>query len=212
MALVCVAVLAVSASAQFRDVPRFHGVWEPKVGSGAVYQMESKRSGKMKMEIAIVGEEKFEGKPGYWLETVMQTSEGEMVSKVLLVRDSDKLEAKRMIMQHPQMGAVEFSPNAMPPGMQTRQQPQKADIKQDAELVGTESITVPAGTFTCQHYKMKDNSAEVWVAPEVSPYGMVKMTSPDSTMVLVKQITDAKTKVRGTPQKMDFSEMMRQRP
>jgi hypothetical protein len=211
MALACVAVLAVSASAQFRgDIPRFQGVWAPKVGSGAMYQMDAKRSGKMKMEIAIVGEEKFEGKPGHWLEMFMPTDEGEMVYKVLLVREGGTLEARRIIMQHPQMGAIEFNPNAMPPGMGARQKPQKADFTQDAELVGTESVTVPAGTFTCQHYKMKDNSGEVWFSPEVSPYGLVKMTSTDSTMVLLKQITDAKTRVRGTPQKME--DMMRQRP
>jgi hypothetical protein len=211
MALFCMAALAVSAGAQFgMNQPRFHGVWDPKVGSGGVYEVQGKRFPKAKMEIAVVGEEKFEGKPGFWLEIVMQTDRGEMISKMLMVREADRLEAKRTIMQAPDMGPMEYNPAAMPFGMQGRQQPQKADLKQDAELVGTESVTVPAGTFTCQHYKMKDNSGEAWIAPNAGPYGLVKMTSPESSMVLLKTTSDAKTKIRGTPQKME--DMMRQRP
>ena len=211
MVAVCVVLLAVSASAQFRmEMPGPRGVWAPKVGAGAVYQVEGKRMGKMKMEMAVVGEEQFQGKPGHWLETYAETERGEMVSKMLLVKDGDKVEPKRMIVQPPGMDdPIEFDPNAMPQG---RPPAQKADIKDDAELVGTETITVPAGTFTCQHYKLKDNGGDVWVATDVTPYGMVRMTSPDMTMTLVKVLSNAKTRIHGTPRKFDPAEMMRQRP
>ncbi len=37
--------------------PQIQGVWNPVVGSGAVYQVESKDTHKTEMEIAVVGSE-----------------------------------------------------------------------------------------------------------------------------------------------------------
>lgn len=95
--------------------------------------------------------------------------------------------------------------------MQQRQRApeQHADIREQAEDVGSESITVPAGTFTCEHYRMKDGSADVWVSEKVAPWGVVKMTGRDGTMTLTKVLTNAKTHITGTPQKFDPMEMMR---
>ena len=80
-----------------------------------------------------------------------------------------------------------------------------------AEIVGTESVTVPAGTFSCTHYRMKDGTGEAWVSDKVSPWVLVKSQDKDTSMVLAKVITDAKDHITGTPQKFDPAQMMRNR-
>ena len=85
-------------------------------------------------------------------------------------------------------------------------QKQPADIRDRAEDLGSESVTTPAGTFTAEHYKMKDGSGDAWVAPKAGPYGLVKFQGKDTSMVLTKVITDAKDKITGTPQ--PFNPMM----
>jgi hypothetical protein len=77
------------------------------------------------------------------------------------------------------------------------------------ELVGTESVTVPAGTFTCQHYRKQDpkGTVDMWISMQVTPYGMVKMTGPDTTMELKKILTNETSHINGEPQKMQMPEM-----
>jgi len=92
------------------------------------------------------------------------------------------------------------------------EKPRSADIREEADRVGTETVTTPAGTFACEHYRMKDKSADFWVAEKVSPYGLVKMTTQDGTVTLTRLISNAQTKIKGTPRKFDPREMMRQQP
>jgi hypothetical protein len=205
---------ALATAAQMpmgQQAPRFRGVWKPVVGSGATYQVESRGEPKRNMDIAIVGAETAQGRSSHWLEMVFQDpQQGEIVMKNLVLSDGGNARVARMIMQTREMGAIEFSAEMMGMGGQ-RQSPQDADIRDDATLVGTETITVPAGTFECQHYRTKDG-ADVWVSEKVAPWGLVKMTSKDSSMVLTRTLTNVKTRVTGTPRKFDMSEMMRERP
>jgi uncharacterized protein YqjF (DUF2071 family) len=84
----------------------------------------------------------------------------------------------------------------------------KADFRANAENLGTETITTPAGSFSCQHWRSKKDGTEVWISNKVSPWGLVKMSGPHDTMTLVKIITDAKSHITGTPVSME--DMMRQ--
>lgn len=67
--------------------------------------------------------------------------------------------------------------------------------------VGTESVTVPAGTFSTTHYRDAQTNTDVWVDPSV-PFGAVKVVSPHTTMVLKAKGTGGTTGIRGTPQEM----------
>jgi hypothetical protein len=84
-------------------------------------------------------------------------------------------------------------------------------VRKGAERVGAEDVTTPAGTFSCEHYRTKDGATDVWVSDKVAPWGLVKMTGPGTSMTLVRVVTDATTKITGTPQKFDPAEMMRRR-
>jgi len=75
--------------------------------------------------------------------------------------------------------------------------------------VGTETISVPAGTFSCEHWSKDEGKGDIWVSSKISPMGMVKSVDEHETMVLVKVITDAKSHIIGTPVKFD-PQMMRQ--
>ncbi len=194
--------------------PRMRGVWSPVVGSGAAYQIESKREGKRDMEIAVVGKDTVEGQDGHWVEMVTKgRQDAQVVMKYLLVADAGQTHSLRWIVQQGDEQPIEFSMDAMGPmGAMRSEKPQEADIKTTAERVGSETITTPAGTFTCEHYRSADDGADIWVSDKVSPWGVVRMISKDTNMVLVRLLTNVQSKIKGTPKKFDFREMRRERP
>lgn len=203
VALCCLLLFAAGVSnAQFgmRQPQMPRGLFNPVVGSGAVYEMQLANGNKTTMEVDVVGKESVDGKDGYWFETAMTGAAagppGSMVMKMLMVLDGANSYPSKMVMQ---MG--NRPPMEMPMGgLRGAAQKQPTDIKTLAEDVGSESVTTPAGTFSCEHYRMKDGSGDTWVSEKVSPYGVIKHQGKDTTMVLTKVVTDAKDKITGTPQ------------
>jgi hypothetical protein len=184
--------------------PDFHGVWNPVVGAGGDYEVQNAKGEKTSMEIFIAGKENVGGKDGYWFEIAVNNSKmgGELVVKNLFVVDGGNTQSTKTIMQMPGRPPME-----MPAGMtRSAKAPQSADIRTRADDVGSESVTTPAGTFQCEHYRLKDGSGDTWISPQVAPWGLVKHQGKDSTMVVTKVITGAKDKITGTPQ--PFNPMM----
>jgi hypothetical protein len=68
--------------------------------------------------------------------------------KMLLVLDGENTAARRMIMQPPGMDPMAMSMQMM---QQRGHGSQPADIRNQSEDVGSESVTTPSGTFTCEH-------------------------------------------------------------
>src|SRR4029077_1313134 len=190
--------------------PTLSGIWHPVVGTGAAYEM-TKDGKKNEMEITIVGKEDVDGKTAFWLEMAMtdqRTSQTVYVKNLMSVNDSG-VTSMRMVMQMPgQPDPMEMDMNLNPTGSRMKQTT-PANIADKAEVVGTESVTVPAGTFSCTHFRMKDGTGDAWVSDKVGPWGLVKSQSKDSSMVLAKVITDAKDHITGTPKKFDPMQMMR---
>jgi hypothetical protein len=177
--------------------PSFAGVFNPAVGSGAAYEVQT-QDGKKNMEMAVVGKETVDGKTAYWWEMTMPDPRagGDLVFKMLLVMDGDNTHASKTIMQFPGKPPMEM-PSGMGRGDRSRV---PVDARTDAEDLGSESITVPAGTFTAEHYRAKDGSGDTWIAKNAGPYGLVKHQGKDTTMVLTKVYSDYKDKITGTPQ------------
>jgi hypothetical protein len=202
---VLVAMMPWFANAQMgmHVAPAMRGIFNPVVGSGGEYEMTTEKGTKMVMEISIVGKESVGGKDAYWFEMTMSNSPmGQMVMKSLTVVDGTDTVVSRMIMQ-----MANRPPMEMPTQMtKSSAQKQPTDIRDRAEDLGSESVTTPAGTFTAEHYKMKDGSGDAWVAPKAGPYGRVKFQGIDTSIELTKVITDAKDKITGTPQ--PFNPMM----
>lgn len=190
--------------------PQFHGVWSPVVGQGAAYEVQTKDGLKTNMEIAVLGKESVGGKDGYWFEMTMRNPQmsGEVVTKSLTVLDGGSVTVSRVIMQMPGGPPME-----MPAQMgQMHHQNQSSDIRKEADDLGSESVTTPAGTFACEHYRLKDGSGDSWISQNASPYGLVKFQGRDSTMVVTKVLTDVKDKITGTPQPFNPMMMMGQPP
>jgi hypothetical protein len=203
-----VVFMASAASAQFGKSagPRFYSEFKPVVGGWSEYQMTTKGEPPAKMKIAIVGKEG----DAYWYETVFDgKQEGKMISKMLVSGNPrDRKNLKRMIFKNGNEPAMEMPVQMMQRGSQSEEPKGKMVDK------GTESIKVPAGTFTCQHLQYQDGETIVdsWVAKDVSPYGMAKSQSKEFEMVLLGYGTGAKTLITETPQTFEMPKMPRGMP
>jgi hypothetical protein len=196
-----IALLLSNFSAAQMGIPTGHppslgGVFSPVVGSGAAYEIVRKDGHKLAFDIAAVGKDG----PGYWIEYTMQSSRGSNYSKHLVTRESDNLIMGRTISQ------VQGQPPTEMPGIKWHP---KADMRGDAENLGSDTVMTPAGPFSCQHFRSKKDGSEFWISDKVSPWSVVKMAGNDETMTLTKIITDAKTHITGTPISME--KMNRQR-
>ena len=213
--LVALAVVALAAplAAQMGmgpQVPTLSGIWRPVVGSGSTYEIT--REGKnTSIEFTVLGKEDLAGKTGYWVEMSMSNLKegGDVIIKILETVDGNTISYSKWVMQMPGQQPMEMDPNMMNVGGRGIRQYQDADFRDKAESVGTESITVPAGTFSCEHFRMKDGSGDAWISDKVSPWSVVKTQDKLRTMVLTKVITDAKDRITGTPTKFDPMQMMR---
>jgi hypothetical protein len=75
--------------------------------------------------------------------------------------------------------------------------------------VGMESITVPAGTFECDHYTTIGSTGkqiDVWTSSKVSsslsPDGLVELSTADWKLKLQKVLVHETSQVKGDPKKM----------
>ncbi len=206
--LVLFAAGAASAQMGMRGPTQLRGVWNPVVGSGAAYEMQNANGMKSAMEFAIVGKDSVGGKDAAWMEMTMSNPRmgGDMVIKELVQFDASQMQTSRVIMQFPGRPPMEM-PDSM---TQARKPTQFTDLRSNTDDVGSESVTTPAGTFTCEHYRMKDGSGDAWVSDKVTPFGLVKYQGKTDSMVLTKLVTDAKDKIVGTPVPFDPMKMMQQ--
>ncbi len=208
IAIVLAAVFGVTGLAgaqRMAQAPSMPGEFKPVVGAGAQYEVTTKKNEKVNWAYAVVGKEAVGGAEGYWLEMRLEGGkEGGMVMKHLLVVRDGKAEVKRMIVQTPGQPPMEM-PMGMMGGMMPRGQ-QAASEQDLGERIGTETVTVPAGTFLCEHYRSKSGKtpADVWVSTKISPYGLVKMVSENSTLVLTKVLANETTHIKGEPQKLEM--------
>ena len=213
MALTLGAVLGLAAVSWAQGMgmmrpPEMPGQFNPVVGSGAEYEITSNGQ-KVNWAYAVVGKETVNGQDGYWLEMRADSPRGKMVMKQLMVSQPGKVDIERMIMQAPGRPPMEM-PMAMVSRMAGATHPQATGSDHgQGEMVGSESVTVPAGTFTAEHFRSTSNgkTADVWASAKVAPYGLVKMTSADTNMVLVKVLDHETSQITGEPQKMNFPGM-----
>jgi hypothetical protein len=201
ISLVFAMAAAAGAQMAMRQTPLPRGIFRPVVGEGAVYETTNLSGPKNTIEFDVVGKDSVDGKDAYWLEfTIAGTQMGDVLSKILMVVDAGVTYNARTIVQ---MG--NNPPMEMPAAMASKAQT-PVEIKDKADDLGIESVTVPAGTFSCEHYKMKDGTGEAWVSDKVTPFGLVKSQGKDSSMVLLKTVTGVTDKITGTP--VPFNPMM----
>ena len=169
------------------DNPVFRKFFNPVVGHGEVYETSTGVAGeKETQQFQIVGRESVDGHTAYWFEIVMDTPNGRGAGKSLIVPGEAVI--RRSIVQMPGGPPMEMMVrphrlNSHAPDRHERQ-------------IGTETVTVPAGTFTCEHWK-NDAGDEAWINSKASPITVVKSVEPGRTMVLVRLIGDAHDAITG---------------
>ena len=216
LAAVCLFVLTTAGAqmgSNWFNKPAIAEVINPVVGKGGQYQ--TTRPGQEHattelQEITIVGKESVDGKEGFWMEiSHWDKNQSEMTYAKMLFTKED-FQFHRTVIQQPGQQAMEMPFHAS--------EKAKSRVHEEIEkwsAVGTETITVPAGTFSCKHWKKEKGSgesgdSEIWTSDKVSPFGMVKEVTPGRTMVLLKVITDAQDHITGPVKTFDPAEMKRQ--
>jgi hypothetical protein len=120
-------IFAAAASAQMGGrmaMPGFQGIWNPVVGTGALYAMQSEQGGTSQVQMAIVGQETVAGKTAYWFEFSSDRGGGTMYAKYLYVVDNGNMQILKMIIQPPGRGPMEMPVGGMGGGpMGNHQQP-----------------------------------------------------------------------------------------
>lgn len=184
--------------------PSIKKAFHPVVGRGAQYEAKTSSGKDQTIEIGIVAREAVEGKDGYWMQFVSASEKGQStVGKTLFTIDD--FQFHRMIVQPPGQSAMEmpFNPSA------ARREKTEESLS-EWHSIGSETVTVPAGTFSCEHWKNDKTGAEAWTSDKVTPFGLVKQKGKDDSMVLVKILDSVPDRITGPVKKFDMQEMMQQ--
>jgi hypothetical protein len=179
------------------------GLEDAEVGDWAEYQVTSPQgSGTMRFAMLPKGAAADEGQ---WFEMSMNMNEQAMVLQLLVGDwpfDPDDIEAVVMkpadqpAMRVPDMmlGQLRGQMNVPMQGM--------SESCRASEMLGQESVTVPAGTFSTHRLQpAEEDAGQVWVSSDV-PFGLVKGEGPEGSMILVGTGHDATTSITETPQDM----------
>ena len=198
MVLVLTFACAVQAQFGMMRPPELRGVFNPVVGEGASYQLVDGKETKQ-FNIAVVDKES----GGYWMEySIQDAKEGTVYVKSLLVKQGDEVFQQRALIQTAGQPPIDMS--MMMKGQ--NKEGHKLDIRAEAQKLGTETITTPAGTFSCDHWRTTKDNTDIWISDKVKPWGLVKYSGKSGTGTVTKLLTGEKTHITGTP--ISMQEMM----
>jgi hypothetical protein len=187
--------------------PAITKAFHPVVGKGAVYA-DAGKDGKntRTIEIAVIGKDSFEGQEGFWMQFVSTDEQGKTIVGKSLITPAD-YQMHRMIFQQQGQPAMELPANMNP----ARKQQMEENFN-DWHSVGTETVTVPAGTFSCDHWRNDKTHAESWTSDKVTPLGIVKSVKANGeTELLSKLVDNATDRITGPVKQFDLQQMMQQR-
>jgi hypothetical protein len=180
----------------------------PVVGRGAEYTSTDKDTPGDKtrtMTMGVVGKESFQGKDAFWMEVVSTDGTHPMLFKMLITRDD--FEFHKTVMQMPGQSAME-----MPINSNAAREEKMEEKFKEWRSVGTESVTVPAGTFVCEHLHNDKTNGDIWVSDKITPFGLVKHVDGKRVMVLTKLIPDFQDKITGPVKQFDPQTLRQMRP
>lgn len=212
--LVSVLALAAPVGAQMgMDLfqrPAIMKVFYPVVGKGAQYASTSKTGGRSwTEELAIIGKDSVNGKDGYWIQMVRIDDKGGGAQGGKALISMDDFQVHRMIIEVPGQGLMEMPANMMIMAAKNRQNMQ--DGMKEWHSAGSDTITVPAGTFSCEHWRNDTKNEDLWTSDKIVPFGMVKQSSSNSGMVLVKVLDNVQDRYSGPAKTCDMQQMQQQR-
>jgi len=189
-----------------------NGTVPVRVGAWAAYQFTGGRADGSTIRMAIISSERFGDSAYYWYE--MQTTAApnkkpnHTIMQILMAGiASPRVALRGFIMKNNDQPAMR-APDMMV-GMMGRsftsgvsQYLEQHCKKGGTQVVGVESVTVPAGSFSAVHIKDSDGG-EAWLQPGVGVFSMVKVLSKDGmVMALTGRGSNATSAITETPQPM----------
>lgn len=211
-ALLPVALLAAAplAAQDFQSFCR--GTVPVSVGAWASYKFTGGRSDGSTMRMAIVGSERFGDSTYYWYEmqmtsTVNNKPNHTIIQLLMAGIATPKPAVRGLIMKNNNEPAMR-APDMMVGMMSQRAVPGVSNYMEKhcksggIQVLGVESVTVPAGSFQALH--VKDNEGgEAWLQTGVGVFAMVKVLGKDGmVMALTGRGSDAKSAITETPKPM----------
>lgn len=191
------------------EPPRFLGTFAATVGAWSEYAVvETATGAKSTMRNAIVGKEG----DSFWYEVVITEAAGRNVIKMFLKGDPNNPDnIQRLVMKNGDQPAQEMPREFVVMGrrmatsmFETRSGSSVAGqpgIK--VEEVGSEKVTVPAGTYTVSRRRLVDAAGKVLATYDYSadapPLGVVRSETDKVKMELVAAGKDAKSVITETP-------------
>ena len=133
---------------------------------------------------------------------------GQVYSEMLMTQNAGKLQTNKWVVQLANRPPMEMPQRGMlaARGNSDAQTETNSNFQTTAVRVGVESITVPAGTFRCEHWRAKDGSGDAWLSSNVVPYSLVKAVDKDGgTAVLTSTLNNAKSHLTAKPVPFDPS-------
>lgn len=186
-------------------------VTDVKVGQWSSYDVSGGES-PGHLRLAVIGSERVGDSTYLWMEYA-QTSQDPNRSGIYQILVSGLAHAsspRGMILKTGNRPAMKMPSQML--GMMSSQSNRNnsamdwAKKCESGQVVGWESVTVPAGTIRALHVKA-DNGADVWAAAEI-PFGIVKLHNTNgSELVLAGHGAGAKSSITETPQEMSIPMM-----
>ena len=182
-------------------------VGELTVGQWADYHNDVPFVESLNSRYAIVGEKTVDGTPHFWLELNIANPVLNTIMQMLIpgypyppqgISGLIMQLAPDLVMEY----SKEMAGSMSSQGGDNLSAP-TAQACNESEIVGTESVTVPAGTFQAVHVKARlgGGKMDIWISDEV-PFGIVKFADEDGYgLQLLAHGMDAKSSITGTPMK-----------
>ena len=195
-----------------RTVPRLFGTFSPKPRVWSEYAIFDKSTGKRTvMRMSIVGVEA----DAYWYEVENREGGGSNIVKMLVTGDpNDPENIQRLITKSDANPAQEMPRDFVLTGRRMASHmfeqrsgiPSNPALKLENKKTGVRSATVPAGTFDVSLHQIVDSAGKVYAeykfTTDVHPFGVVSSDAENSTMVLVRYGTGAKSLITQEPTMM----------
>jgi len=147
-------------------LPSFIGLWNPRVGQGAVYSVTDRQGEVEGLEVAVTGQSGAD----YWIEVAYHGLDERRVRQLV-----DPAGTVRSVVVEEGGARRELPAGAWQGGGLP------VPVAQVGQKVGREKL----GRFACDVYAVEGGS-RLWVCPEVSPFGLVRLLSRDLKLELVR--------------------------
>jgi hypothetical protein len=176
-----------------------------KVGQWASFAVSGGASGGGKLRLAIVGSQRQGDSTLYWLEIAGTSATDPARNGIMqfLVADlGEHATPRAMIAKVGTQPPMKMPQQMLAMSSQTAAQHNSAlaftHHCEGAQVVGSETVAVPAGSFATLH--VRSGGGDAWVSKDI-PFAIVKLSGADGTgMALVGFGTDAKSSITETPQ------------